>query len=129
MPTARVPIVLVVDDEPAVRAVLTTFLREEGYHVLEAPDGLGAMHLVEWASRTEPRPDVMLLDMMMPGLDGLGVLAQLQQLLGTIPVVAMSASRAHLAAAEAAGAAATVAKPFDFDEVLAVVQRHGSRPS
>ena len=86
------------------------------------------MHLVEWASGTEPSPDVMLLDMMMPGLDGLGVLTQLQQLPAGIPIVAMSASRAHLAAAAAAGAVATLAKPFDFDEVLAILQRYDSRP-
>ena len=129
MPTAVSPVVLVVDDEPAIRAVLATLLREEGYALLEAPNGLDAVRLVEWAMDQDPRPCLILLDMMMPGLDGLGVLAHLHQLGDGIPVVAMSASAAHLAAAEAAGVVAALAKPFDFDQVVSVVERHCTRPA
>src|SRR5688572_16899422 len=104
MPTAAPLTVLVVEDEPAIRGLLTALLGEEGYRVVEAPTGRAALPLVEWATRQDARPCLMLLDMMLPDMDGLGVLDHLHQRGDGIPVIAMSASREHLAAAVAAGA-------------------------
>jgi DNA-binding response OmpR family regulator len=60
--------VLVVDDEPIVREVVVRYLRSEGYRTLEAADGDVACELVE-----RERPDLVVLDLMLPGTDGLAV--------------------------------------------------------
>lgn len=62
--------VLVVDDEPAIRETICMLVEAAGYRALEAPDGMSALTRL----RVNPRPLVVLLDWMMPGMDGLAVL-------------------------------------------------------
>jgi CheY-like chemotaxis protein len=121
-PTAST--VLVVEDEPMVRDLIAEALGGEGYTVVQATDGVEAMRLLD-ANRPPPtRLCLVLLDMMMPRADGNSVLRYLATLDSYVPVVAMSASRQLLSTAAAAGAQATLPKPFDIDELLGVVARN-----
>ena len=68
--------VLVVDDEPQIRAVLVAYLRQEGYDVVEAATGADAIRLTV---EVKPKPDLVLLDIGLPGVDGLDVLRQVRK--------------------------------------------------
>jgi CheY-like chemotaxis protein len=116
--------ILVVDDEPAIRTLLAELLRDEGYAVLAAADGLLAQEVLERLV-----PDLVLTDMMMPRLDGLGLLRWMHERvdLRAVPVVLMSAV-AHRDA-DAAGAIHFVAKPFNLVTLLTVVASALGRPS
>src|SRR5579875_2113322 len=103
------------------RPLLVEFLRGEGYAVAVARDGQEALHLLEAAGPAE-RPGVVLLDMMLPRMDGAELLRQMRARGLTVPVVAMSASHEALSRALAAGARATVPKPFDLDRLLQTLQ-------
>jgi CheY-like chemotaxis protein len=116
--------VMVVEDAPPIRALLIDLLRGEGYAVVEARDGIEAIRLLDEQCSPGDRPAVVLLDMMLPRLDGVAVLRDLAQQGDTTPVVAMSASSQHLGPALAAGAQAALQKPFDLGELLAVVARY-----
>ena len=116
--------VLVVEDEPPVRELVTDFLRGEGYEVAEASDGAEAIRALATYRPPTGHFCGVLLDMMLPRVDGVGVLLHLAESGVATPVVAMSASGEHLVAAAAAGAKATLAKPFDLDHLLAVVARY-----
>ncbi len=102
------PLVLVVDDEPRVRDVLQRILKQEGYKVITAPDGETALGLIK-----ETKPDVILLDIMMPGLDGFQVLNLIRQY-SSIPVIMLTARREVTTARDALilGADDYVRKPF-----------------
>ena len=113
--------VLVVEDEPAVREMVADFLRDEGYRVEEARDGAEAIRTLDQHCQRADHLCAVLLDMMLPRVDGVGVLHHLASVGARVPVVAMSASREHLAAARAAGAQMVVPKPFDLDRLLSVV--------
>src|SRR5438477_11206491 len=84
--------VLVIDDEPPIRLLCRVNLEAEGMEVLEAPNGLGGVELAR-----EERPDVILLDVMMPGLDGWRVAEELldDERTRSIPIVFLTA-RAEL---------------------------------
>jgi two-component system response regulator MprA len=118
------PAVLIVEDEAPLRELLAELLREEGYHVAEAADGVEALRILE--SRDPARSiRVVLLDMMLPHLDGAGVLRYLAARGGeTPPVIAMSASNERLADARAAGAHLALVKPLDLDQLLDTVARY-----
>ncbi len=105
--------VLVVDDEPSIRDLIVVVLEEEGYRALAASSGVFALHLVA----TE-QPDLVLLDMMMPKMDGRETLRRLRLLpeWQNTPVVVMSA--AVTAANVGDGVAAFIAKPFDLGALL-----------
>jgi two-component system response regulator MprA len=120
------PTVLIVEDEWSVRALLSDVLRLEGYQVLGAEDGLQAVRLLDDQILPSAQPCTILLDMTLPHLDGLGVLHHLREENAHLPVVAMSANRAALEAAGAAGAEATLAKPFSLDRLVDTVARHSS---
>jgi len=110
--------ILVVDDEADIRATVSAMLEIEGYDVAEASNGADALHVLE-----ERRPDLILLDMRMPILDGWGFAAELRRRGHRTPIVVMTAARdaAHWAAEIAA--AAFVAKPFGFEDLIAAVER------
>ena len=120
MPDVRV---LVVDDEPDIRATVSAMLEIEGYAVAEAANGADALHAVE-----EHVPDVILLDMRMPVLDGWGFAAELRRRGHRTPIVVMTAARdaAHWAAEIAA--AAFVSKPFGFDDLVTAVEQVSPPP-
>ena len=121
------PLVLVVEDDPPVRALLVELL-SDGYAVLEAQDGLEAVQAADRVLRPARHPCLMLLDMMLPHLDGLGVLQHLRDQRLGVPVAAMSADRILLTRAATAGAEAILPKPFDVDQVLQVVKRFCAAP-
>lgn len=112
--------VLVVDDEPQVAWVLRFSLEAEGYRTLTARDGMAALEAVR-----EHRPTLMLLDIMMPTMDGWSVLEEMRTLpAGERPrvvVVSALASLRDRARAAELGADAFVPKPFDVDELLGVL--------
>lgn len=119
MPDVRV---LVIDDEPDIRATVSAMLEIEGYDVDEAANGADALHAIE----AHP-PDLILLDMRMPVLDGWGFASELRRRGHRTPIVVMTAARdaAHWAAEVAA--AAFVAKPFGLDDLITAVER--ARPA
>jgi DNA-binding response OmpR family regulator len=114
--------VLVVDDEPQVAWVLTWSLEAEGYRTLTARDGLAALRAIR-----EHRPRLMLLDIMMPTMDGWSVLEEMRRLPDEerprVVVVSALASLRDRARAAELGADAFVPKPFDVDQLLEVL--HG----
>lgn len=110
--------ILVVDDEEPVRALLVNVFEEDGYRVLEASNGREALAVLEGEA-----VDLVLSDVMMPGIDGYELCRQLKARPVTrrIPVILMSA-RVQWDGAEA-GADATIAKPFVLDDLEALVRR------
>ena len=115
--------ILVVEDDPAVREFLADALSDQGYRVLQARDGAEAIHALD-GKPPDTGFSLVLLDMMLPVLDGLGVLNHLATQGAVPPVVGMSASSRQLAAAQSTGAQATIAKPFDLYRLLDVVAHH-----
>lgn len=113
--------VLVVDDTPTNRFVLSKLLTKTGYKVYEAQDGSTAVTLA-----LKHRPTVILLDIMMPGMDGYAVCSQLRSHseTATIPIIFLSALDAPFDKVQAFqnGAADYVTKPFQAEEVLARVR-------
>jgi DNA-binding response OmpR family regulator len=112
--------VLVVDDEPQIVSMLQFSLEAEGYRTLSAADGRTALDEVR-----EHHPNVVLLDIMMPVMDGWAFLEELQMIPATerprvIVVSARSSLRDRAKAAEL-GADAFVAKPFSIDDLLVVL--------
>ncbi len=110
------PSVLIVDDEPNIRRMVSALLSAEGYDVKDAADGISALKLVQ-----SSEPDVALVDLMMPGdLDGLALLGKLREAKPDLPVVMMS-GRAALADAVRAtrlGAFTFLEKPLTPEGVL-----------
>lgn len=111
--------VLVVDDDPLVRDLLMQFLGLRGYRVLGAKDGTEALRLVE-----ESAPDVILLDILMPGISGVEVLQALrdQDYHGGIIVMTGSHNQEILEDAWALGPQEVLGKPIDLDRLLTAVQ-------
>jgi CheY-like chemotaxis protein len=115
MPDVRV---LVVDDEPDIRATVSAMLETEGYDVEEAANGADALQAVEMR-----RPDLILLDMRMPVLDGWGFAAELRRRGHRTPIVVMTAARDAARWAADIAAAAFIAKPFGFDDLIKALER------
>ena len=104
--------ILVVDDDPDVRGFLQTLLESEGYHVDTAANGVDALTMARGA-----KPDLIVLDFMMPLLDGRGFRdAQLRDPgIASIPVVLTTAAADVTSLGRALGAAACFQKPFDLE--------------
>jgi len=113
-------VVLVADDDRTIRRNLVKLLQAERYKTLEASDGEEALACVRAQT-----PDAMLLDLKMPGRDGLEVLAELGPALSDLPVIVVTAFGGSAAAIEAMrrGAYDYLTKPFDLDEVLLTLKR------
>jgi CheY-like chemotaxis protein len=113
------PVVLVVDDNAAFRGVLALLLVGAGYGVREAGDGREGLEQL----RRHPRPNVVLLDLAMPVLDGAGFRAAQRQdpAVAGVPVVVISAHGAP-GDAERLAATACLEKPVDLDDVLRLVR-------
>jgi CheY-like chemotaxis protein len=118
------PRVLVVDDDPVIRSTVAELLLDEGYEVEQAADGAEALQVVfRWV------PGVIVLDLMMPVLDGWAFVERCRSVpgAGDVPIVVMSATHGLHESAErlhAMGVRAVVAKPFDVDALIAIVQRY-----
>src|SRR4051812_39260875 len=117
-PTADGRLVLVVDDEPMLRNLLSRLLRMEGYTVIEAEDGQTALDLID--SR---EPDLVLLDVMLPARDGLDVLGDLRRT-SEVPVILVSAlgEEADRVIGLKMGADDYVVKPFSAAELSARIE-------
>jgi CheY-like chemotaxis protein len=112
--------VLVVDDNDAVRESLVDALSDEGFMTEGASDGALALRKADQSLR----PSVILLDLMMPGLDGVTVAERLLQKGGSAPpVIVLSADRYGAELARKLGAAGFLAKPFDLDALVAMIQK------
>ena len=114
--------ILVADDEVFMLRLLDMTLKKGGYVVISCRDGKEAL-----AAAAAQLPQLIVLDVMMPGLDGLGALRQLKENPATreIPVVVLSAKGHALTKveAEASGAVLFLAKPFSPNELLGAVQK------
>ncbi|HEU0114059.1 MAG TPA: response regulator [Thermomicrobiales bacterium] len=111
------PTILVADDEADVRSLILALLEDEGYRVVVAANGRAALDVVE-----RRRPDLILMDVMMPTMDGREAARRLRERPDTkaIPIVLMSAVGCD---ALQPGVQAFVAKPFDLDQLLATIDR------
>ena len=118
-----VPNVIVVDDTPANLQLLTGMLKERGYKVRPVPSGKLALQ----AAKNDP-PDLILLDIMMPEMDGYEVCERLKadEKLREIPVIFISALNETMDKVKAFGVGGVdyVTKPFQFEEVDARVSTH-----
>jgi len=110
--------IMVVDDEQAILSLLKRTLEPEGYHVILADNGRAALALLE-----EHKPDLVILDIMMPGLDGFQVLDLLRQR-SNVPVIMLTARREVVSLNKALGLGADdyVRKPFSTRELLARIR-------
>jgi two-component system KDP operon response regulator KdpE len=120
--------VLVVDDETAVRRFLRTSLAANGYTVLEANSGTGAV-----AAVISQRPDILILDLGLPDIDGIEVVQRLREW-ATLPIIILSVRdrEADKIAALDAGADDYLVKPFSVGELMArirVALRHLRQPA
>ena len=124
--------VLVVDDEPPIRKLLRMGLSTQGYEILDAPNGKMALEL------TAQNPDLIILDLGLPDIQGLDLLRLLRERNDSVPIVVLSSRSDESAKVQAldAGADDYITKPFGMEELLARIRaalRHqlqvqGERP-
>jgi CheY-like chemotaxis protein len=119
--------ILIVEDDPATREMLTRLLSLEGFHAVAAEDGLEALHLLRAVKRRAPdAPCLVLLDLTMPRLGGREFRrAQLEDpRVASVPVAIVSGLADADERAQALGAVAAVTKPIDVDALLKIVRRY-----
>jgi len=111
--------ILIVDDEPDIVEMLKTYFSDKGYDVLTAQQGADAVMIADFQ-----RPDAMLLDILMPDMDGVKVLRAIRAMDPNIPVVMVSGNTDEKIARDTLimGAFDYVAKPFNFDMLERVVE-------
>jgi DNA-binding response OmpR family regulator len=109
------PVVLIVDDNPDILLLLETNLRRAGFGIVKAGDGEMALRAIQ-----EDRPDVVLLDLMMPVLDGWGVMERLAGKPDAPPIIIISAatSQTNVDRAYEMGAVGYITKPFSLAEMV-----------
>src|SRR5712692_4149138 len=109
------PRILIVDDEPGIRQSLGSYLSTRGYSTRAAPSGEAALDSVQ-----TQRPDLVLLDLVMPGMDGIETCRQIRSRT-SVPIIVLSVVRQEPKKVEAleAGADDYVTKPFGPDELVA----------
>jgi DNA-binding response OmpR family regulator len=114
---------LIVDDEDSLRKLMVMRFEQEGYHVLSADNGDDGLRLAE-----QERPDVVILDIIMPGLHGFEVVQRIRSnpaLNRTVVIMTSAKSyKPDIEAARKLGADDYCIKPADFDELVLNVQTH-----
>src|SRR5437762_5340442 len=118
------PQILVVEDDASIRGLLSEVLRDDGYEVSEASNGVEALEAVG-----ERRPDLIVLDLMMPVMDGWTFVEECRRTrrCSEVPIVVTSASHDLPKTADrlrSYGVRTCLAKPFDVDGLLALVERY-----
>jgi two-component system, response regulator, stage 0 sporulation protein F len=110
---------LIVDDQYGIRILLNEVFQKEGYHTYQAANGFQAIDIV-----LQDRPDLVILDMKIPGMDGIEILKRIKEIDHTIKVILMTAygELDMIQEAKQLGALSHFAKPFDIDEVKKVVK-------
>ena len=125
---SRGPEVLVAEDDPVIRRAVKAALASEGYSVRETPDGASALRAFG-----EKRPDLMLLDVMMPAADGFEVCARIRAVDARVPIIFLTARSSEDDKVKGLGLGADdyIVKPFGVRELLArvaaVLRRADSR--
>lgn len=120
------PSILVVDDDPKIRELVSDLLGMQGYDVYTATNGVEALEFLE---RRTPR--LVVLDIRMPVLDGWGFARALQEQRTALPMLVLSGAVDARRCASEIGAAGFVSKPFDVDDLVHAVERFslpGTRP-
>ena len=118
--------ILIIDDDPQIRRLISRILRGAGHTVREATDGRSGLELFSQAL-----PTMVITDIVMPDKEGIETIRDLRGKDRSIPILAISGDGApiYLLAANKLGATATLEKPFGADELLAVVEELlGARP-
>jgi CheY-like chemotaxis protein len=116
--------ILVVEDDDAIRGLVSEVLRDDGYQVREACNGVEALEHIR-----HERPDLIVLDLMMPVMDGWAFVEECRRKPGCddVPIVVTSASHDLPRTADrlrSLGVRTCLAKPFDVDGLLALVERY-----
>jgi len=114
--------ILIIDDEPQIRSMLKLMLERDGYEVIEAPDGVEGIKVY----RQHPA-DLIITDLIMPNKDGIGMIIELKKEFPDVMIIAMSGGGlnkpdGYLKGAEKLGAACTLTKPIDREEMLKAVK-------
>ncbi len=113
--------VLIVDDDSGIRKLLGRFLEREGFVTIEAENGLDGVEIAK-----KEQPDLIILDVMMPQMDGLTAarLIKFYKPLSDVPIVFLTAKddEKEIELAEASRAEAYITKPFDVRQVIEVVK-------
>jgi two-component system response regulator (stage 0 sporulation protein F) len=111
--------ILIVDDQYGIRVLLNEVFQKEGYNTFQASNGEAALAIVK-----DDRPDLVLLDMKIPGMDGIEILKRLKAMDKTIQVIIMTAygELDMIQQAKDLGALTHFAKPFDIDEIRQAVK-------
>ena len=115
--------VLVVDDDAHIRSIVQQILQSEGYHVSTASNGQEALDRIG-----QEQPTMVLLDIQMPVLSGRDVVDRLRHDGIAVPVVVMTAAQRSSRLATELQTEGHLGKPFDLDELLAVVSRFAAHP-
>jgi two-component system, OmpR family, KDP operon response regulator KdpE len=125
--------VLIIDDEPPIRKLLRMGLTTQGYEILDAPNGKTALELLK------NKPDLVILDLGLPDIQGLELLTQIRDRLEAVPIIVLSSRGDEAGKVDALdrGADDYVTKPFGMEELLArmraalrhQLQAHGERPA
>ncbi|MDP6244749.1 MAG: response regulator, partial [Myxococcota bacterium] len=112
--------VLVIDDDPGVREYMEALITQQGYQVEAAADGEEALAKLDAA-----RPDLVTLDVVLPGMDGLATLAELKRRLPDVPVVMLSGhgQARNIVEAMKLGASDFLRKPFEVEELELAFQK------
>ncbi len=118
---AKRPMVLVIDDQPGIRRLLTEVLQEEGYAVIAAANGYDGLQKAR-----DNRPALILMDMKMPGMDGIETLRELRRLgIGERVIMMTAYGELDLVTeAKEIGAADYITKPFDILALCELIGRN-----
>ncbi|WP_087941964.1 sporulation initiation phosphotransferase Spo0F [Bacillus atrophaeus] len=113
--------ILIVDDQYGIRILLNEVFNKEGYQTFQAANGLQALDIV-----TKERPDLVLLDMKIPGMDGIEILKRMKVIDESIRVIIMTAygELDMIQESKDLGPLTHFAKPFDIDEIRDAVKKY-----
>ena len=113
--------ILIVDDQYGIRILLHEVFQKEGYTTYQAANGMQALEIVR-----KHRPDLVLLDMKIPGMDGIEILKRLKEIDQDIKVIIMTAygELDMIQETKELGAIMHFAKPFDIDDLREAVKKH-----